>query len=554
MRNAIACILAVLAAEASGAASTWLRISSPSVEILTDSSESTARSVLNRFEALRRIFGESYSADLPAPLRVFVFASEDEFQKYRSAPYSAGFYQHDEDRDFIVVYQGAALKRNVSHEYLHMVMTHASTKLPAWLEEGVPEFYSTIYVNATKMRVGEIIEPYRQLLASELWLSAEDLTLGSPTDGQIFYVESWALVHMLSLSPEWRGGMPRFVKLLTEGRAQDEAFTEAFGRSMEDAVAALRLYVRNMREMTTAAPPAEELKASPATRMTAVEVMLALADLALHTEHRSLAFDLFSRAAKDNPQSAAAVAGLGELALSQGRKTDAEQEFARALSMGFRDAGTYFQLAMLRNDSSLLKESIAVDPNFSDAHFLLRVRATDSGDFPSGIEHLRHAVARKPRRFSYWHALGYAQAKSGDRQGAAESARRAAQIASTNQEEEMAAALTQLASEIPTAYVKKPEVITPQSWQNRKGDTSIEGTLKQVDCDATPVRLLVAPSAGKTIELTVRNRTAVELVNSEGISTTLKCGEQSLPVAVEYFAATMDITRIEFKPVVIMKR
>jgi tetratricopeptide (TPR) repeat protein len=544
----------MLAAQASGAASTWLRISSPSVEILTDSSEGAARSVLNRFETLRRIFGESYSADLPAPLRVFLFASEDEFQKYRSAPYSAGFYQHDEDRDFIVVYQGTALKRNVSHEYLHMVMTHASTKFPGWLEEGVPEFYSTISVNGPKMRVGDVIEPHRRVLATELWLSAEDLTLGSATDGRIFYAESWALVHMLSLSLEWRAGMPRFVKLLTEGRDQGEAFTEAFGRSMENAVTALRRYVRNIKEMTTAAPPAEELTISPATRMTAVEAMLVLADLALRTEHRSLAFDLFSRAAKDSPQSPAAIAGLGEMALAQGRKTDAEQEFARALSMGFRDADTWFQLAMLRNDDRLLEKALSIDPNFSDAHFLLGGRATDDGDFPSAIEHLRHAVARKPRRFSYWHALGYAQAKSGDRQGAAESARRAAQIASTSQEEEMAAALTQLASEIPKAYVRKPGVITPPSWQNRKGDTRIEGILKQVDCDATPVRLLVAPSAGKTVELTVRNPTAVELVNAEGVSTALKCGEQSLPVAVEYFAATMDIARIEFKSVVIMER
>jgi hypothetical protein len=32
------------------------------------------------------------------------------------------------------------------------------------------------------------------------------------------------------------------------------------------------------------------------------------------------------------------------------------------------------------------------------------------------------------------------------------------------------------------------------------------------------------------------------------------CGEQSRPVAVEYVAATKEITRIEFKPVVIIKR
>jgi tetratricopeptide (TPR) repeat protein len=554
MRRVIGCVIAFLAAEASAPASTWIRVSSPSVEILTDGSQSTARAVLNRFETLRRIFRESYLGESAAPVRVFLFASEDEFQKYRAAPNLAGFYQHDEDRDFIVLYQVTALKRTASHEYLHMVMTHASTKLPAWLEEGVPEFYSTLAVNAAKMRVGEVIEPHRNLLATQLWLSAEDLALGSPTDGRIFYAESWALVHMLSLKKPWAGGMPEFVKLVSQGRDPDEAFSQAFGKSMEDAVAALRLYVRNMKDVTAAAPPADEFKISPPTKMTAVEVTLALADLALRTEHRSLAFDLLSRAGKENPQSPAAVAGLGELALSQGRKTDAEREFARALSMGYRDAGTYFQLAMLRNDNALLEQAVAVDPNFAEAHFLLGVRATDSGNLAAAIEHLRHAVAAKPRRFSYWHALGYAQAKSGDRHGASESARRAVQIASTTMEEEMAAALAQLASEAPAANVKKPAVVTPPSWQNRKGDTKVEGTLKRVDCDATPVRLLVATSGGKTVELTVRNPTAVEMVNAEGVTATLVCGEQTLPIAIEYFAAGMDVTRIEFRPTAIMKR
>ncbi len=559
MRNVIGCVIALLTAVANAPASTWIRISSPSVEILTDSSAGSARAVLNRFETLRRIFRESYLEESAAPVRVFLFASEAEFQKYRADPNSAGFYQHDEDRDFIVLYQATALRRNASHEYLHMVMTHASTKLPAWLEEGVPEFYSTLAVNAAKMRVGEIIEPHRHLLATQLWLSAEDLALGNPSDGRIFYAESWALVHMLSLKKPWAGGMPEFAKLVSEGRDPDEAFSQAFGKSMEDAVAALRLYVRNMKDVTEAAPPAEEFKISSPTKMTAVEVTLALADLALRTEHRSLAFDLFTRAGKENPQSPAAVAGLGELALSQGRKTDAEREFARALAMGYRDASIYFQLAMLRNNTlqngnALLEQAIAVDPNFAEAHFLLGVRATDSGNLAAAVEHLRRAVAAKPRRFSYWHALGYAQAKSGDRHGASESARRAAQIASTTQEEDMAAALAQLSSESPAAHVKKPAVVTPPSWQNRKGDTKVEGILKRVDCDATPVRLLVAASGGKTVELTVRNPTAVEMVNAEGVSATLKCGQQALPIAIEYFAAGMDVTRIEFKPAAIMKR
>ena len=166
-------------------------------------------------------------------------------------------------------------------------------------------------------------------------------------------------------------------------------------------------------------------------------------------------------------------------------------------------------------DRALLEKTLTIDPHFSQAHFLLGVRETDEGKFASAIEHLRQAVAVQPRRFTYWHALGYAQAKSGDRPGAAEAARRAALIASTAQEQQMAAALTQLAAEAPAVVTKKPEVTTPPSWQNRKGDTRAEGILTRVDCESSPVRLVFSTGTpARTIELKVLKPNEVELVNA----------------------------------------
>jgi hypothetical protein len=45
----------------------------------------------------------------------------------------------------------------------------------------------------------------------------------------------------------------------------------------------------------------------------------------------------------------------------------------------------------------------------------------------------------------------------------------------------------------------------------------------------------------------------VELLNAEGASTTLVCGKQSRPVAVEYLSASKEITRIEFKQAIIKR-
>ena len=436
-----------------------------------------------------------------------------------------------------------------------MVIHHASPLLPGWLGEGLAEFYSTISVSAMKVRAGDPIEPALAALKQVRWLSAEDLALNRHADSRIFYAESWALVHMLNLSPAWRSGMPRFVKLLSEGRDQQEAFPIAFGKTMTEALAALPGYLLHLRESTSAAPPPEAPEKYQIASMPRVDATLMLAELAQRTDHPSLAKSLFLEAAGISPKSPAAVAGLGSLALAENRKADARRQFEQAIAMGNRDPGTYFELAMLTKDDAFLDRALRMDPNFAEANFLLGVHATDRGNLAGAIEHLQHAVAIEPRHFTYWHALGYAQSKAGDRQGAAASARRATLIASNAQEEEMATALTQLASDaVPAIAVKKPAVTTPPSWQNRKGDARAEGTLTWVDCNSSPVRLVVSTSAPSgTIELSVLHPGEVELLNAEGVSTTLACGEQSRPVEIEYIAATKGITKIEFQHV-IMKR
>jgi tetratricopeptide (TPR) repeat protein len=524
--------------------SKWIRLSSPSVDIFTDGSENSARAVLDRFATLHRIFRDSNIAESPPRLRVFIFASEHEFEKYRPSRSAAGFYQNDGEQDLIVLAEGIQLKNIASHEYLHRVIQHASPLLPGWLNEGLPEFYSTIAISGAKVRIGGPIERHLVLLVRERWMDAEDLALGNRADGAIFYAESWALVHMLSLSPKWHSGMPEFVKLLSEGRDQQDAFQSAFGSSMDDALRDLRLYVRKMKDVTEAGPPVETPDQYNVTHLAPLDATLALADLALRTDHPKLARSLFEKTAKENPESPAAVAGLGSLALAGNDKEGARVQFERAVAMGIRDARTYFELAALTRDNALLEKTVALDPDFAEAHFLLGVRFTDDGRFAAAIEHLEKAVALQPRRLTYWNALGYARVKSGDRRGAAEAARRAAVLAHTPEEEKMAAGLTQLAGEQPSVRQKKPDMVTPPSWQNPKGDTRVEGILTEVDCNADPVRLVVS----------VRNPAEVELINAQGVSTTLVCGTQSLPVALQYLAATREVTRIEFKPAVIIKR
>jgi tetratricopeptide (TPR) repeat protein len=539
-------------------AAEWTRVRSSEIEILTDAGEKTGRQVLRRFDEIRRIFRQANAPASSLALRVFVFASEREFRSYREDAATDGFYQSAPERDYIALYAASGAGRVVVHEYVHLVLSHASAPLPKWFEEGTAEFYSTIAVDGARMSVGQPIESHMATLPRARLLSSSELagvTHASPFYNEralagMFYAQSWALVHMLNLSPAYRGGMPDFALFLSQGKAPEQAFRQAFGKTMDQALTDLPRYLRSLRGGTVAAPPTEATELPVVERVGALEATLARADLALHAERRVLARTLFQQAAREHPDSPGAAAGLGALALAEDRKADARQYLERAIALGARDAEVYFELASLepQRADELLERTIALNPNFAEAHFLLGVRASDAGEYQAAIRHLREAVRILPRQSYFWHALGYAQSRLGMREEAAESARRALASATTEEHDRMAEALLrQTGDPLAVPSAKRPEVVTPSTWQNPKGDARVEGVLTRVDCLGSSAKLHVA-AGGKEVILDVRNPGEVELVNAPEASYQFSCGQQSVRIAVEYQTGPHQVTRIEFRP------
>jgi tetratricopeptide (TPR) repeat protein len=372
----------------------------------------------------------------------------------------------------------------------------------------------------------------------------------------LFYAESWALVHMLNLAPAWRDGMPAFIVALSAGRPSSDAFESAFGRSIDAALADLRRYLGAMRPVTVDAPrPMQsETQIEPVSDDRAT---LALVTLALETHRERQAHRLVEAFAKTHPQSPDTPAVRASLALAEGRQEEALADFDAAIRLGTRDAPVYLEYAMLQQDrhapresvDALLKHAIALDPDFGAAQFLLGVRQTDDGDFASAVEHLNAAVRARPRRSDYWHALGYAQFKLGRTADAFISARRAVAVSETTTQEDMAQALVSLVespgAQPPIHRIGVPEVVTPRSWTNPKGDSRVEGTLERVDCEGDSARLLIRAPDGTAALLHVDHPRQVELVNAAP-GYQFSCGPQEARVAVEYNAADGQVTRIEF--------
>ncbi len=579
-------------------AADWTRVGSPRIEIMTDAGEKTGRELLAHFETIRAIFHQAGIADSPLPVRVFAFASESEFHSYSDEKNSAGFY-HGSDRDTIALYAGPDARQVALHEYVHLVLNHSKILLPKWFQEGTAEFYSNLEVEGHKagstvmraeqvgLRIGDPIAVHLRVLRSEPLLSAE--RLASMKTEPLYYAEGWALVHMLNLAPAWRDGLPRYILLLAEGRDAGDAFQLAFGRTLDQALSSLPAYLQRIRAVSLSTTIEQATDSPRVDRMTPVEAALARMDLAMQVHRPALARSLVSTAVRGKQETPEILAASGSLALAEGRSAEAQENFERAIELGSRDPETWFQYAMLERDrgpslsrpgaastsqrgdtapesqpdgvaarlqhdrhiDELLEKVIAIDANFAEAQFLLGTHLTDQANYAAAIVHLREAVRVRPHESNYWYALGFAQSKAGQREDALESARHAKALATNDRDEQMAESLAAPARELASTRLqpaqKGPDVITPSSWQDPKGDTRVEGVLTRVDCDGDSARLEVTDAAGKTFALFVRHPGQVRLVNAGDVEHTFSCGAQSLQVAIEFVNTSAEVTRIEFR-------
>ena len=348
-------------ASLSGAASQWLRISTPNFELLTDAGEKKGLTAIARLEEIRSVFG--FSA--PAP-RVFVLASEADRKMFDLHEFKPGSFLGTPERNYILLRD--VDERIVYHEYTHFVFARTHGPLPAWFAEGAAEFYSAL---------GRPIPGHIARLNAEGWLPMDTWLAGGGGSAQ-FYAQSWAFIHMLYTSRSYRDHPPGLMKRLEEGAPAARAFADAFGKPLADALGEARLMAgRSSITLTIKGPlPAPQIEALPDPTAT-----IALADLSLDLNRYDHAFKIYSELARNRPQDPAAATGLGALALRRGDYAEARRLLRRAIELGSREARTHYEYAMLVRESKgppaevieSLRRAVELAPDFADAKYLLEL-------------------------------------------------------------------------------------------------------------------------------------------------------------------------------------
>jgi tetratricopeptide (TPR) repeat protein len=370
--------------------------------------------VATRLEQFRlffsRLFRRARMSDA-VPTTVIVFKSADAYKPYNPGAH-AGYFQPGEDVNYITLAARDDSDANspfavIFHEYVHLlVKNNLSPNTPAWLNEGLAEFYSTLELtkDGKQAAIGKPIAYHVLYLREQKMLPLRTLLSvdhSSPYYNEqnkrgVFYAQSWALVHYLMLGNDRKRApqLTRYFELVARGASQQESFQAAFGADAEAIEKELREYIRRDSYTYGTLDFDQKLEFDAGVQseqLSEAEAQAYLGDLALHTRLPDRAESDLQKSLALDPANPTAHASLGMLRVRQGRLAEAREHLSKAVAADARNhlAHYYYAFALSREGMngmnvvtsytpeaaaemrSALKRAIELKPDFAESYNLL---------------------------------------------------------------------------------------------------------------------------------------------------------------------------------------
>ncbi len=421
----------------------WIEVQSPHFRVVTDGSAGEAQHIANNFEQMRYTFqaqfGDSIHLDGP-PLTVIAPRDAGTYSMVDPALWKArhtdvaGLFISGWEKQFAIVRLDEPEIMSTAvpfHEYTHSVM-HASTHwLPIWLDEGLAEFYAYTRFQDHKIFVGNPTMRI-DILRSQPLLSLDQLFSidrrspyynGGGDDVQLFYAESWAVVHFMNFGPDMDHGhkLSQFIALLQTGMPQKKAFEQTFGPEAP-FFNALMQYTRRLGFSAGVLPQSSDINEKDfATRvLSPAQVEYEVASFQLHSGNRTPAREHLAKALALDPRFAPAHEEQGFVLFQQGSDEAARTEWATALQL---DPTLYRALfaqtmtasppiaqqspAQLEQTEAALKQITTLQPGFAAAWVEMSAVSLRNQHLQEAFDASTHAERLAPSRAGYHLLTGH---------------------------------------------------------------------------------------------------------------------------------------------------
>jgi len=375
------------------AADSWLRIESRNFQLVGNADEASLQRVAMRLEQFRGVFTELFPQmkfTSPIPTRVVVFRDKPTFDRFKPVEWAAGYFQPGEEVNYIVLSAEGGESGNfqtIFHEYTHFLIDNSigRAKAPPWLNEGLAEYYEKFSIeNDRLVTLGAPHEGNLQLLRRsqlipfDVFLATDYYTLHkqSKESAQLFYAQSWALLHYLLQDDARRARFDRFIDSLIRGRTAKEAFEQAFETDFAAVEGELRKYVAQKNLTATVVPLREKLVVDADLRTFAVSAAEAKAfqgDLLFRTKRLDEAEKLLTEALALDADLGLANTALGLVKMRQNKFAEAKIYLEKAIRGDTPNYLAFFSYALAISRESMTEFGFASNFSFEDAE---KIRAS----------------------------------------------------------------------------------------------------------------------------------------------------------------------------------
>lgn len=191
----------------------WIAAEARTVRVLSNASPASTTRALGEVEAAEAIFLNLVGAAASKPIRVFAVKDAESLRELApqfwerrgirphsvayAGPYTA-FMAVRDDLDQTVRHEA------LMHEYVHLLTASLAPDAPAWLDEGLSEFWGTVVVEGDRVIVGRSVK--RHIARLQQWQQLERTVrlqrgefIADSEPASMFYAQSWAMVHYLLL-------------------------------------------------------------------------------------------------------------------------------------------------------------------------------------------------------------------------------------------------------------------------------------------------------------------------------------------------------------------
>ena len=410
----------------------WIKITSANFELYTAANEKRGRKVVEHFEAIRQFFLDVTKSNQTStlPVRIIGFRSQKQFEPYRFNEFATAFYTHSRNRDYIVMSSISSEHYPTAvHEYMHLIQRNSGRKYPIWMNEGLAQLYETLTPVGKKVRVGDVQTGKYQLLQTKNWLDLETLfNVGyeSPHYNEkrragIFYAQSWALTHMLNLSPDYTeiSGYSELIAAVVSGEPTSAALQRLYGKGVGDVYRDLRNYIREGRLFAALydirlEKTAQEFEVQPAGEL---ESDLVLADLlSVMKDKDKEAEARYLELSEKYPRSAEVYEGLGYLAVRQVDDAKARKYLGRAVELDSKSVRVHRDYVYFLKDEGtpaekieVLEKALLLEPDNRDTHYQIAFLHLREKSYVQGLRHLAAVKnVEEKKAFSLFDAMAFA--------------------------------------------------------------------------------------------------------------------------------------------------